>query len=58
MASKFLKEALADRAPETKIFIKKYLDLMDKVQELLEEQRTSQEESQSNVRGTFKVPRT
>ena len=44
MASKFLKEALADRAPETKIFIIKYLDFVDRVQELLEAQGTSQKE--------------
>ena len=44
MASNFLKEALADRAPETKIFIKKYLDFVDRVQELLEAQGTSQKE--------------
>lgn len=44
MASKFLKEALADRAPETKIFIKKYLDFVDRVQELLEEKGATQKE--------------
>ena len=38
MASKFLKEALADRTPETKIFIKKYLGFVEKTQAFLEQQ--------------------
>ena len=56
MASKFLKEALADRKPETKILVKEYLDLMDNAQVLLGEQETSQKESQPEVRGTLKFP--
>ena len=38
MASKFLKEALADCTPETKIIIKRYLDFLDRVQAFGEQQ--------------------
>ena len=44
MASKFLKEALADRPIETKIFIKKYLDFVDRVNELMEAQGMTQKD--------------
>jgi transcriptional regulator with XRE-family HTH domain len=44
MASKFLKEALADRPIETKIFVKKYLDFVDRVHQLMEEKGVTQRE--------------
>jgi antitoxin component HigA of HigAB toxin-antitoxin module len=44
MASKFLKEALADRPAETKIFIKKYLDFVDRVHQLMEAKGMTQKE--------------
>jgi transcriptional regulator with XRE-family HTH domain len=44
MASKFLKEALADRSPETKIFVKKYLDFVERVHQLMEEKGMTQRE--------------
>jgi predicted XRE-type DNA-binding protein len=44
MASKFFKEALSDRKPETQIFIKKYLDLVERIHQLLTEKNISQKE--------------
>lgn len=44
MASKYLKEALADRPLETKIFVKKYLDFVDRVHQLMEEKGMTQRE--------------
>ena len=44
MASKFLKEALADRPIETKIFVKKYLDFVDRVHQLMEAKGITQKE--------------
>lgn len=44
MSSKLLKEALADRPIETKIFIKKYLDFVDRVNELLEAKGMTQKD--------------
>jgi plasmid maintenance system antidote protein VapI len=44
MASKFLKEALADRPLETKIFVKKYLDFVDRVHQLMEDKGMTQRE--------------
>jgi antitoxin component HigA of HigAB toxin-antitoxin module len=44
MASKFLKEALADRPLETKIFVQKYLDFVERVHQLMEEKGISQRE--------------
>jgi transcriptional regulator with XRE-family HTH domain len=44
MASKFFKEALEDRPLETKIFVKKYLDFVDRVHQLMEEKGMTQRE--------------
>lgn len=44
MASKFLKEALADRPLETTIFVKKYLDFVDRVHQLMEDKGLTQRE--------------
>jgi transcriptional regulator with XRE-family HTH domain len=44
MASKFLKEALADRPLETTIFVKKYLDFVDRVHQLMEDRGMTQRE--------------
>jgi transcriptional regulator with XRE-family HTH domain len=44
MASKLFKEVLAEVKPETTIFIKKYLDLVERISELMEEQDMTQKE--------------
>lgn len=44
MASKLFRKALAEVKPETKIFVKKYLDLLERIHELLEEKKMSQKD--------------
>ena len=44
MASELFKNALAEVQPETKIFVKKYLDLVERIYELLEERQMTQKD--------------
>lgn len=44
MASKLFRKALAEVKPETKIFVKKYLDLLERIYELMEEKKMSQKD--------------
>ena len=44
MASKFFRKALAEVKPETKIFVKKYLDLLERIHELMAEKKMSQKD--------------
>jgi transcriptional regulator with XRE-family HTH domain len=44
MASKLFQELLAEVKPETTIFIKKYLDLVERINELMEERNMSQKD--------------
>ena len=44
MASKFFREALSDRKPETKIFVKKSLDLLERIHELMTERGMTQKD--------------
>lgn len=44
MASKLFRNALAEVKPETKIFVKKYLDLLERIHELMEAKNMSQKD--------------
>lgn len=44
MASKLFQEVLAEVKPETTIFIKKYLDLVERINELMDEGNMSQKD--------------
>jgi transcriptional regulator with XRE-family HTH domain len=44
MASKFFRKALSEVKPETKIFVKKYLDLLERIHELMIEKKMSQKD--------------
>jgi hypothetical protein len=50
MASKLFRKALAEVKPETKIFVKKYLDLLERMHELMEEKNMSQKDLAEDVR--------
>ena len=44
MASKLFREALAEVKPETKIFVRKYLDLVERIDALLKERKMTQKD--------------
>jgi transcriptional regulator with XRE-family HTH domain len=44
MASELFKNALSEVQPETKIFVKKYLDLVERIYQLLEERQMTQKD--------------
>jgi transcriptional regulator with XRE-family HTH domain len=44
MASKLFRKALSEVKPETKIFVKKYLDLLERIHELMVEKKMSQKD--------------
>jgi transcriptional regulator with XRE-family HTH domain len=44
MASKLFRKALSEIKPETKIFVKKYLDLLERIHELMVEKKMSQKD--------------